>query len=89
MLHMELCFDWPSGFKGEGFEIVDDDGRTTGGRTDAEAWPLVSLWLSGMMVLHNESWICGKRNAYDFAYHVAIFIDHPLHLWVKCTTAFP
>ena len=34
MLHMKLSFDWPSGFRGEGFEIVDDDGRTTGGRTD-------------------------------------------------------
>ena len=30
MLHMKLSFDWPSGFRGEGFEIVDNDGRTTG-----------------------------------------------------------
>ena len=28
MLHIKLSFDLPSGFRGESFEIVDDNGRT-------------------------------------------------------------
>ena len=73
------------------FEIVDYDGRTTEGRTPEHGHPISEPCepFSGMVVLRNESstelWICGKRNAYGFVYHIAIYIEHPLHFWVKFT----
>ena len=45
MLHIKLSFDLPSGFRGEGFEIVDDNGRTDGrtdGRTPKHGHPISS-----------------------------------------------
>ena len=42
-LHIKFGFDWPSGFRGEDFEIVK--GQTDGPRTDAEAWVYYKLTL--------------------------------------------
>ena len=45
MFHMKFGFDWPSDFRGEDLEIVDngrmmkDEGQTT----DAEAWVYYKL----------------------------------------------